>query len=745
MGCVTPPLLAKPSRGYGWTCAPCSRQHEEEVEGHEVRHPTPIAPKPKSNAPAPRGRGRPRKDRVLAEKEENVEIRHFKMWPFRYFGQYTVADDTLDPDDLIFPRTATRVGPKYQVGSFPVAGAENNLPPDIEERGGDSTIEVHSLVNEMSPDELAAMDLYKDTLTRDEKLSHSVDWLTEVIHRFTDAWLSGRDMATVNMQSPTRLEKWKKVETRYTDREWTASEKSAFEDGILTYGAELRPVRDQVGSRTMPEVVRYYGHWKNMKLGEENRRIKAARQSGLSIPERPPSRAEASDDDEGSVIKDVSKAHPSCGACRTRESDMWWKAPKGLPTNVLCDNCGLSWRKYADLNVRPFREETISKTKPGDKREGAPLNGNNSKRARTNTTSLPAQIVQTPPQPRCLACNRTNPAQRILRCRQCQFRVHAGACGEMYDVIETQAWVCDLCRNEKTQDASITHDCLLCPRIRRDPKKKFLYPPPDTYLRACKPTEGQAWVHTVCSVFIPEVQYSDAAQLRLVEGISTLPPYRWMNKCTLCDQSGGAVVRCSDCPAEYHVSCAWKAGHKFSFELQPVKASRREVTTVVDFKDSSGCMVPVVTCKGHPAHRRESFDICDLNEFGETALQVYCKNYKQAPVTNTHHLLRKARRLDHILNAEGSMDSESTQSLPDPHCSQCKTEFSPCFYPVSDNNNNNHPPNANGNGVDGNGNGEGPQEWLCHKCYSHNDVAMDGIEPAPLSNGFNKLVIRIPR
>lgn len=51
------------------------------------------------------------------------------------------------------------------------------------------------------------VDLYKDTLTRDEKLSHSVDWLTEVIHRFTDAWLSGRDMATVNMQSPTRLEK----------------------------------------------------------------------------------------------------------------------------------------------------------------------------------------------------------------------------------------------------------------------------------------------------------------------------------------------------------------------------------------------------------------------------------------------------------------------------------------------------------------------------------------------------------
>jgi len=85
MSCVQPPLLAKPSRGYGWTCAPCSKRHEEEVDKHDVRHPTPIT-KPKSNAPAPRGRGRPRKDRSLAEKEENVEIKYFKMWPFRYFG-----------------------------------------------------------------------------------------------------------------------------------------------------------------------------------------------------------------------------------------------------------------------------------------------------------------------------------------------------------------------------------------------------------------------------------------------------------------------------------------------------------------------------------------------------------------------------------------------------------------------------------------------------------------------------------
>ena len=72
----------------------------------------------------------------------------------------------MDPDDLIFPRAATRVGPKYQVTVPPFgepippvtanstsSGASvTNLPPE-EERGGDSTIEVLSVVNHWKDDE----------------------------------------------------------------------------------------------------------------------------------------------------------------------------------------------------------------------------------------------------------------------------------------------------------------------------------------------------------------------------------------------------------------------------------------------------------------------------------------------------------------------------------------------------------------------------------------------------------------
>jgi hypothetical protein len=50
---------------------------------------------------------------------------------------------------------------------------------------------------------------------------------------------------------------------------------------------------------------------------------------------------------------------------------------------------------------------------------------------------------------------------------------------------------------------------------------------PNSYLYACKPTEGQGWAHILCAVFIPEPSFTDASRLRLVEGISTIPVHRW--------------------------------------------------------------------------------------------------------------------------------------------------------------------------------------------------------------------------
>ena len=92
-------------------------------------------------------------------------------------------------------------------------------------------------------------------------------------------------------------------------------------------------------------------------------------------------------DDEGSMItkprKDI-----SCGACRTRESKVWMKGPKALIPSSLCENCGMRWRKYADLKQEDPKKDEAEKEKEKEKekgkkrdREGTPVHGN-AKRAK---------------------------------------------------------------------------------------------------------------------------------------------------------------------------------------------------------------------------------------------------------------------------------------------------------------------------------------------------------------------------
>ncbi|KAF8202404.1 PHD-zinc-finger like domain-containing protein [Pholiota molesta] len=642
MRCVQPPLMAKPSRGYGWTCAPCSRKHEEEN---------------KSNAPAARGRGRPRKDKSLAEREENLPVKHFNMWPFRYFGQHTVAEDTL--------------------ANVPPAPDPYNVPSEIEERGGDNTVEVLGIFNtftESEPEEI------KNRLSNDPKQKSSVDWLTEVIHRLSEAAMEG-SMSNVKIML-NRLDKWKKQETPYTDKEWSREE----------HGAELRAVRDEVASRSIYEVVRFYGHWKkNAPTKEAGPPPAPIRAQYKSLAEASSGQHVGHSDDEASIIAQPSKT-PSCGACRTRESKTWWKAPK------VCGS-----------NVRPLREESVPTAKIREKREGTPLAGPSTKRPRTSTSvqSTPPPTISIAAQNRCLGCLKTGPPGKVLKCKQCGFRVHAGTIGVHVDPSAVDAWVCELCENEETLEASINPDCLLCPRASNEDKRRKPWPPHDSFLRACKPTESQGWAHILCAVFTPELTFTDASRLRLVEGLNTVARHKWQTKCCLCGEQEGAVIRCSDCSKEFHASCAWKQGHRFGFEIQPVKSSRRDTTITTTFKGETGCMNAIVSCKDHDHSKRDIYDICETNEGGETALQVYCQAYKQAPTTQAHGLLRKARRLDTILNIRSDIQPpvQTPTTAPDPECFRCHSQFSPAFYPVTE------------TSLALNGHRNGQEVWMCHKCH----------------------------
>lgn len=110
-------------------------------------------------------------------------------------------------------------------------------------------------------------------------------------------------------------------------------------------------------------------------------------------------------------------------------------------------------------------------------------------------------------------------------------------------------------------------------------------------------------------------------------------------------------------------------------------------------------MNAIVSCKEHDHSKRDIYDICETNEGGETALQVYCQAYKQAPVGQAHALLRKARRLDSILNVRTDHIPQITpeQNSQDPACNFCMAEFSPAWYPVH----------------------EEYDEWQCHACHHY--------------------------
>ena len=95
---------------------------------------------------------------------------------------------------------------------------------------------------------------------------------------------------------------------------------------------------------------------------------------------------------------------------------------------------------------------------------------------------------------------------------------------------------------------------------------------------------------------------------------------------------------------------------------------------------------------------------------------MYCNTYKQAPVAQSHALLRKARRLDLVLDEKDlSLNGPVTgaahatngeNGAEDPACAHCKTSYSPFFHPL---------PRAGA--------------FACHRCH------FEGRTQMPLTNG----------
>lgn len=477
---------------------------------------------------------------------------------------------------------------------------------------------------------------------------------------------------------------------------WTDEETAIFEQNLEKYGGLEAHATGKILGKRAAEVLRFSYMWKNKKLKTENelirqhRKVHAAHARTNRGTLGPPSlgkirsRAESeTSDDEGSLYNAsfVATNRMQCAACSTRTSNVWWKCPRTVQGNAMCESCGSNYRKYGVISFAKAED-----AKRPEKKELKGRRGVKGDTASGASTPVPMSAPKLPP---CACCRKMEPKAQMARCKTCTFSAHAGCYGIAPQSMGPN-WECELCANISTEESNLEPRCVLCPRdnsalVSRTNTKGKKVPADFDFLAALKPTEGCRWAHILCSAWTPEVQYAHGATFRPVEGISTIPAARWEASCTLCGQADGSKIQCNDCSTWVHPSCAYIAGYRFGFEFQLVKPTggrwARDNITIARFKDEAGVMTPGCWCKGHDLDGRAIYDMFEVDpDQGENALQIYSSLYKTIPATEGFPLLRKAQRLDRFIEVEEDKAPAPAKATAHRSCSDCGIGVSPRWH-----------------------------------------------------------------
>ncbi|WWD07955.1 hypothetical protein V865_006064 [Kwoniella europaea PYCC6329] len=680
MKCLNPPLAGKPAKGYSWFCLSCSIQRHKDVESEKYRFTM-------NGSTTTTGKNKQKAKEKIIATDARPDVT-FRGWPWRYFGVFTTPEDVLDPDDAIFPRAATRVGSKYQANVPSWEEQERpHVPGVVEveagpsrhgliERGydpGERKYESSLTLRSRPSDDLNS---YMDEV-RSFKLpvpSYDVERLNLAIDSYTTM---GREKATQFMRR-TKLADFKPI--HFSDKETTIFEAELERNG----GLETHETA-KILNRTPAEVLRFSYIWKNKQLFKENEELRlhhkvstshARQNKTLGAPSLGKIRAANTDhsDDEVSLYgSDFTKKKDKdvkCAACSTRLSQVWWRCPRTVQGDAMCEDCGSNYRKYGVIS---FVKSEDSKK---EKQKEATL-----KKSKGDASGTATPVPPPPPKlPPCANCKKMEPKAMMARCKNCTYSVHAGCYGIPSQDMGPN-WECDLCINSKSEENHLEPHCVLCPNdltpITSKIKKKPGQQADFDLLSALKPTEGRRWAHILCSTYVPEVGFADPSRIKTVEGVMEVSRYKWENQCTLCNQTDGAVIGCTDCEVLFHPACAWLSGLKMGFEFSLAKPGRHGTVTVTKFKDSEGVMGPGVWCKSHDLSERVIYDLWEMDpEQNETALQTYISSYKAIPPHDSFPLLRKARRLEHFLPL---VEIQQNQNII---CADCQIDVSPLWHDV---------------------------------------------------------------
>jgi len=541
----------------------------------------------------------------------------------------------------------------------------------------------------------------------------------------------------------------------------SAKETCEFDRAMREHDAEMPQLKRALPERPYPEIVRHLYAWKTQRLGEqwhEQRQGRTGADSArrAAAAQRPASPAlSLASDDEEMPDEAEKRTVRTCAFCSTTASPFWYKGLWVWTNPVLCPFCGQHWRKYA--------AETSSVTITDAKRRqaiefgseeaglgaispvpdpaaaarqvvsSAPQTSTATTATATTTAAAPTTTARSE-HGRCVLCRRLDPKKSLLTCANCSLIVHRGCAaadgnaGRSTDGSAPSDWLCDVCANERDPEVALIPHCVLCKEAARRNTPSQDGSVPLTALDVYKPTEYNGWAHLVCAVWTPDIVFGDASTLRPVEGAGNLPPGRYSAPCSLCNKTQGACVTCAEptCRTRFHVACAFQAqpSYTFAFEIFPVKTSRRDSVATLSFKSETGHMCAQVWCKEH-RHVAKSKTVYDLGEMdsklGLTALQAFAATHKQAASTSqrntalvesTHALLRRARRLDAVLQSCGGAGAfvrdntllpmtgadadgvhpakpeeeaaklKAEADAPAHACLRCHTTFTPLWWPV---------------------------------------------------------------
>ncbi|KAH6660153.1 hypothetical protein BKA67DRAFT_42112 [Truncatella angustata] len=411
MNCVRPPLLKKPSRGFAWACAACSRAQERKLE---ARH-TPSLVDPHLEADEEEywdeedddhGAGTNRTSSADGIDDTHQpatpeQIYQASLWPWRYLGQHCKPEDALDYDDRIYPRAGSRLGPKHQAIVLPWPGRPVELVKPLEIKRGRkdkpskeqlAALELEKLARETRPkwvqDEppgyVARGEDYDDD---DPRNTAQLLWKPVaadnpgILDTEIDAYMKKASALAPSLDLPaqstnlmdvardalfhSKLDAAKALKVipmvdraEFKEPDLSAAEQKKFEEAVNKFGSELYLVKKHVKTLDYKTVVRYYYTWKKTPRGAQvwgsfsgRKGKKEAKKAAATANKLQDDVANDFDDSAFDTEKALDrKRNFICKFCSTKTSRQWRRAPN-VSAALITEGSGKNKDKGAQYIV----------------------------------------------------------------------------------------------------------------------------------------------------------------------------------------------------------------------------------------------------------------------------------------------------------------------------------------------------------------------------------------------------------